>query len=210
MHFMALIFSVLLRIDAAEQIVDWQVMSAMWRHSNVHSQNLLQGDNKFFSIHWGLVVPYWVEIMASLFPCQVDRLPVNFHLKGPVSHKKFPFDNVTKYLLTGLWPLIHVIILSAWWQQMFWNLGPVSISEKTSRSLEVSKPRDWYFELSYRFEIWQTHRQHCCRSVCQISERSDNSKYKSRGFETLRDPTERRLFGYWDGALPLSYRRHWK
>ena len=68
------------------------------------------------------------------------------------------------------------------------------------RSRKVSKPRDAYFELSYRLEIWQAHRQHCCRSVSQISERSDNSKYKSRGFETLRDLTERRLFGYWDGA----------
>ena len=69
------------------------------------------------------------------------------------------------------------------------------------RSRKVSKPRDWYFKLSYRFEIWQAHRQHCCRRACQISEQSDNSKYKSRGFETLRDLTERRLFGYWDGAL---------
>ena len=69
------------------------------------------------------------------------------------------------------------------------------------RSRKVSKPRDWYFKLSYRFEIWQAHRQHCCRSACHISERSDNSKYKYRGFETLRDLTRRRLFGYWDGAL---------
>ena len=68
------------------------------------------------------------------------------------------------------------------------------------RSRKVSKPRDWYFKLSYRFEIWQAHRQHCCRSACQISERSDNSKYTSRGFETLLDLTKRRLFGYWDGA----------
>ena len=68
------------------------------------------------------------------------------------------------------------------------------------KSRKVSKPRDRYFKLSYRFAIWQAHRQHCCRSACQISERSDNSKYKSRGFETLRDLTERRLFGYWDGA----------
>ena len=65
-------------------------------------------------------------------------------------------------------------------------LGPVSISEKRLivRSREVSKPRDWYFKSSYRFEIWQAHRQQCCRSACQISERSDNSKY---GFETSRE-----------------------
>ena len=66
------------------------------------------------------------------------------------------------------------------------------------RSREVSKPRDWYFELSYRLEIWHAHRQQCCRSACHIS---DNSKYKSRSFETSRDLTIRRLFGYWDGAL---------
>ena len=71
------------------------------------------------------------------------------------------------------------------------------------RSRQVSKPRDWYLKLSYRFEIWQAHRQHCCRRACQISERSDNSKYKSRGFETLWDLTKRRLFGYWDGAQPM-------
>ena len=69
------------------------------------------------------------------------------------------------------------------------------------RSREVSKSRDWYFKLLHRFEIWQAHRQPCCQSACQISERSDNSEYKSRGFETLRDLTERRLIGYWDGAL---------
>ena len=74
----------------------------------------------------------------------------------------------------------------------------------TVRSRKVSEPRDWYFKLSYRFEIWQAHRQQCCRSACQISERSDNSKHKSRGFETLRDLTKRRLFGYWDGSLNLN------
>ena len=72
------------------------------------------------------------------------------------------------------------------------------------RSRKVTKPRDWYFKLSYRFEIWQAHRQQCCRSACQISERSDNSKYKSRGFDNLQDLTERRLFGYWDGAQVSS------
>ena len=69
------------------------------------------------------------------------------------------------------------------------------------RSRKVSKPRDLYLELSDRSEIWQALRQQCCRCACQISERYDNSKYKSRGFETLRDLTERRLFGYWDGVL---------
>ena len=72
------------------------------------------------------------------------------------------------------------------------------------RSRKVSKSRDLYLELPDRSEIWQALRQHCCRCACQISKRYDNLKYKSRGFETSRDLTKRRLFGYWDGALKQS------
>ena len=71
------------------------------------------------------------------------------------------------------------------------------------RSRKVSKPRDLNLELSDRSEIWQILRQQCCRCACQISKRYDNLKYQYRGFETLRDLTERRLFGYWDGAQVL-------
>ena len=94
-------------------------------------------------------------------------------------------------------------------QPVFWfnncNIGTWAPSQYPKkrlfvRSSKASKPRDWYFSLSYRFEIWQAHWQHCCRSACQISERLDNSKNKSRVFEALQDLTERRLFGYWDGA----------
>ena len=77
------------------------------------------------------------------------------------------------------------------------------------RSRKVSKPRDSYLELSDRSEIWQALRQQCCRCACQISKRYDNLKYRSRGFETLRNLTERRLYGYWDGALLLS-KHLWK
>ena len=68
------------------------------------------------------------------------------------------------------------------------------------RSRKVSKPRDLYLELPDHSEIWQALRQQCYRCACQIAKRYDNSKCQSRGFETLRDLTERRLFGYWDGA----------
>ena len=71
------------------------------------------------------------------------------------------------------------------------------------RSRRVSKPQDLYLELSYCSEIWQALPQQCCRCACQISKRYDNLKYQSRGFETWRDLTERRLFGYWDGAQEL-------
>ena len=115
---------------------------------------------------------------------------------------------------------IQKMLSTIWSDDAIYNDCLVSILEGTRapsqypkrrlfvRSREVSKPRDWYFKLSYRFEIWQAHRQQCCRSACQISERSDNSKYKSRGFEALRDLTKRRLLGYWDGALGPTRVQH--
>ena len=92
-----------------------------------------------------------------------------------------------------------------------WALFQCQIRRLIVRSREVSKPRDWQFQLSHRFEIWQALRQQCCRGACQISERSSNSKHRSRGFANSRDLTIRRLIGYWNGALdwtPLPYARH--
>ena len=85
---------------------------------------------------------------------------------------------------------------------VFVNRAPSQYPKRrlSVRSRKVSKPRDLYFELSDRSEICQAVRQQCCRCACQISKRYDNLKYRSRGFETLRDLTETRLFGYWDGA----------
>ena len=73
------------------------------------------------------------------------------------------------------------------------------------RSRKVSKPRDLYLKLSDRSEIWQALRQHCCRCACQIAKRCGNLNYQSRGFETSRDLTIRRLIGYWNGALFTNY-----
>ena len=65
------------------------------------------------------------------------------------------------------------------------------------RSYEVSQPPDLYLELSYRSAIWQAQRQYCCRRACQISKRCNNSNCQSRGFETSRDLTMKRLIWYW-------------
>ena len=73
------------------------------------------------------------------------------------------------------------------------------------RSHEVSKPWDRKFKSSHRFEIWQAHRQQCCRGACQISERSDNSKYKSRGIDS-RDLMIRRLTDIETGPRFLTNR----
>ena len=95
------------------------------------------------------------------------------------------------------------------------ELGPRAPSQYPKRRLslrsrKVSKLRDLYSELSDRSEIWQALRQQCCRCACRISKRYDNLKYQSRGFETSRDLTIRRLFGYWDGSRFLFWYRDFK
>ena len=88
--------------------------------------------------------------------------------------------------------------------KLTWAPSQYPKSRLSARTRKVSKPRDLYLELSDRSEIWQALRQRCCRCSCQISKRYDNIKYQSRGCETLRDLTKRRLLGYSDGALMIS------
>ena len=82
------------------------------------------------------------------------------------------------------------------------NRGPFQypIRRLIVRSCKVSKPWDLYLELYDRSEIWQAPRERCCRRACQISKRCDNLNYWSRGIETSRDLTIRRVLGYWNGA----------
>ena len=80
--------------------------------------------------------------------------------------------------------------------------GPVSISDKTSyckisQSLEVAR---FVCRIVWSFWNLTAHQQHCCRDACQISKRCHNSNYQSRGFETWRNLTRRRLIRYWNRA----------
>ena len=72
-------------------------------------------------------------------------------------------------------------------------------SNATTRSRKFSNPRDCLLKYSYCFDIWRAARQHCCRAACQISERLDDSKHRSRAFEALRDLTIRHLIWYRNG-----------
>ena len=76
-----------------------------------------------------------------------------------------------------------------------------------TRSREVSKSRDLDFECFNSSEIWQAHRQQCCRCACQILERYDNCNMKSRGFETSRDLTIKRLVAWWQ-TMPIHWLWH--
>ena len=67
------------------------------------------------------------------------------------------------------------------------------------RSRKVSKPRDWYLNLYDHWNLTGTPQQ-CCRGACPISKRCGDSYYWSRGSETSRDLTVRRLIRYWNKA----------
>ena len=128
---------------------------------------------------------YDVTVMPVIHPTTVYRW---FKLCIQVYHTKVKTNISRCHHITSL----HIEA---------WDPFQYPIRRVIVRSRKVSKPRDWQFKLSHRFEIWQANRQQCCRGACKISERADNSKYKSRGFETSRGLTIRRLIGYWNGGL---------
>ena len=73
------------------------------------------------------------------------------------------------------------------------------------RSCEDLKLQDLCLELSDRSEIWQAHRQQCCRGACQISKRCNKSNYQSCGSKVSRDLTIRCLIGYGNGAQVMMH-----
>ena len=83
---------------------------------------------------------------------------------------------------------------------------------RTTRSREVSNPRDWMLQRSYRSEIWQTSRQRCCRNASQISERLE--KLMPESHARYYGKTSVRLVNRGhgscgDSAKPPLKVRHW-
>ena len=81
--------------------------------------------------------------------------------------------------------------------------GHLAIKSKTRppfqypirRFIVRSRVKSWSREIGIA-SLWNL--QHYYRGACQIAKWSYNSKYQSRGFETLWDLTVRRLIGYWN------------
>ena len=117
---------------------------------------------------------------------------------------------ISKYSLTPrLWKTEFPPVAKSLDSDVFWSTSRAAAwapfqhptIRLTVRSHEVSDLRDVYLEFPDRSEIWQAPRQHCGRSVCQISMRCDNLNYQYRSFETSRDLPTRRLNGYWNRVL---------
>ena len=117
------------------------------------------------------------------------------------------FGTYPGYLIGGLeyFPCNKVL---SWRPMICWAPSQYPKRRLIVRIREVSKSRDLYLELSDISEIWQALRQYCCRCACQISKRYDNLKYQSRGFETSRDLTIRRLFDIETGLWFLVGIKH--
>ena len=62
------------------------------------------------------------------------------------------------------------------------RLTAKSVWRFTAKSREVSRPRDWMIQCSYRYEIRQASRQRCCRCASQVSEQLQKLKPESRSF----------------------------
>ena len=121
-----------------------------WRHINClfkSSSRLTTKKNQNTSYYW----PFLLGI---------HRWPVDSQHKGRVMQKVYSCNDVS---MIPLW----VPLLQYWYQKIPWAPSQYPKRSLIVRSREVSKARDWYFKLSYRFEIWQAHRQQCCRSACQ-------------------------------------------
>ena len=104
---------------------------------------------------------------SPTFVWGIHRWPVNSPHKGPETRKMFPFNDVIMESWQDLkrkWDasnghcttsnLISVDCKKPWVSFQY------PIRRLIVRSREVSKPRDWYFKLLYRFGIWQAHRQY--------------------------------------------------
>ena len=151
------------------------------------------------ALTWDLITPNRQSILRDTRTA-FSLPPVIVNLR--IEHWCFIFrctcsPNVnTKQMLGQVWQC-HVYVANNFRKQQWspqWiamssaSLGLYSLSGKTSY-----RKISWSLEAANRSEIWQVPRQRCCRGACQISERYDHCNIQSRGFETSRDLTVRRL-----------------
>ena len=134
----------------------------------------------------------WIEIQQSLFKKMWLKV-----LSARWRPLCFSLNELNEYLCYP-WGRIWTTWLSIWYCRRC----------LTIRSRKASKVQDWVPKCSYCFDIWQVPPNH--QGACQISERSDNSKYKSPSFEILQVLSIRCIIRYWNRALVCPHDlKHW-
>ena len=104
-----------------------------------------------------------LQCIENIYEIRLDSNLVN--LSSPFTVVRF-FINL--YKVSQAWTTGICIIRSFstfWFEMYFGRIGSIATATRTPsqypkrrlfvRSSKVSKPRDWYFKLPYRFEIWQ-------------------------------------------------------
>ena len=162
--------------------------------------------------HWGLTKRWEFPLvtcdhiaMGTRQSQSIFRPPITKGWCQPIwGHVSYPTDNPIATRL-GLCSSLCVYRWRGINYRWFICAGTHSISicitricvntstENNLRSRKVSKAWDGQLKYSYRFEIWQASWQQCCRGACQISGRSDYSKYKSRDAVRSYDKTSYRI-----------------
>ena len=142
------------------------------------------------------ILPAGFQWMALLLVCYLELLPMKFMTqpRSPfVANQREPNKDtggIASWLVAGL--TMHQLsiecdesnIVHLHCVGMIWAMFQYPIIRLIVRSREVSKQRDWYLDLSDRYEIWQAPRQHCCDTTMRkwkfkplISRRGDFTRY---------------------------------
>ena len=141
----------------------------------------------FYAIAYNLS---WAELPSSttrvVIPTSIQNI-TNSNLSHSIIHSSDgtitypPGVVMDAFVFSECWicPAFPMSELSIIWVSIH-----SAVRHLTAQSCEVSKPRDWALYWSWRSETRQASGQHCCRDVCQISQRLKKSKPASRGFET--------------------------
>ena len=160
---------------------------------------------------WLYPLKPWVWLLQFMMTSSNGNIfRVTCHLCGEFAGPRLNSQHTGQWRGTLIFSLIcpNKRLSKQWWGLWFetpssslwrhcnvklWHGGVITSGRLTARSREVSKPRDSSLDFFNCSEIWQAPRQQRCRDACQISERNDHYNTQSRGFETSRDLSVRRL-----------------
>ena len=113
------------------------------------------------SVYWVYIERFSSEYFRKL--CEGRGWGCGFHINTKMSY--YHYKNSYYKDKTVSWSsYLYYGNAHTWKDLLYTEAGPWAPSQYQERrlfvrSLKDSKPRDWHFKLSYRFEIWQVHRQ---------------------------------------------------
>ena len=148
-------------------------------------------ERKCTKFHWSLFVP----------KCPINNISAQVQIMAPTRWQTIICTNDYRCIYASLGLNEFILPFPRWlcpyrgggcldWSPSHsptvYTSKAVCMMRLTTKSREISKPRDIDLELSNRSNDWKAYRQQCCRGVLKISERCDYFNTQNRGFETAR------------------------